>query len=352
MGSRTPTEVNIRAALFASAMLLFLSIHGCVATTLPTSTQVKRVPELPRWLSTTICFASAQEAAQLLGAEDEYTRRMTPLDRSLRVRTSMPITTREHLQHASQAAVDWTSQELTQWSPAIQQIAEALHGLAIPLPARIVLIRTNGEDELNANYTRSHGIILPRVPSSPTYTPNIVSLLAHELFHIASRVGPTSFRDTTYALAGFHRVTPGPMPPAFEYRRLTNPDALTHHHAVKVRSRNQGYVLVVPVLSSRLSQKELTRNTTLQRAVDLRLAPLSAAGIFQIDDEQLMTMPVSDTNYAAITSLNTRYIIHPEEILADNFALLIQHRAGYQITIDHPKILDRLLMILRERDSS
>ncbi|MEC8022605.1 MAG: hypothetical protein VX223_01635 [Myxococcota bacterium] len=352
MGSRTPTEVNICAAPVALAMLLFLSIYGCVATTLPKSTQVQRVPQLPQWLCTTVCFASAQEAAHLLGTQDECRRRMAPLGRSLRVRTSMPGATRDDLQHASRAAVDWTTSGITPWAQAVQQIAEALQGLTIPLPAQIVLIRTNSEDELHANYTQSHRITLPRAPSSPTYTPNTVSLLAHQLFYIASHVGPTSFRHTTYALAGFHRVTPGRMPPVFEYRRHTNPHAFTQHHAIKVRSRNQGHVLVGPVLSSRLSQKELTRNTTVQQVEDRRLALFSAAGIFQINDERLMTMPVSDTNYPAIAPRNTCYTIHRKEILAGNLALLLQHRAGYPTTIDHPKTLDRLLVILHGRDFS
>jgi hypothetical protein len=48
------------------------------------------------------------------------------------------------------------------------------------------------------------------------------------------------------------------------------------------------------------------------------------------------------TNYNEKAALNTEYAIHPEEVLADNFALLLKRRAGHPVKAARLDVLDKI----------
>jgi hypothetical protein len=58
----------------------------------------------------------------------------------------------------------------------------------------------------------------------------------------------------------------------------------------------------------------------------------------------VMLDPATVPEYFTAIGLNTRYIIHPEEILADNFTLLVRGERKVRT----PRILDELKRVLAE----
>jgi hypothetical protein len=50
---------------------------------------------------TTLHFATVEEAEQILGTSDAYTRTMTPLDRSLQMKSNTALTETDFLNHAT-----------------------------------------------------------------------------------------------------------------------------------------------------------------------------------------------------------------------------------------------------------
>jgi hypothetical protein len=238
---------------------------------------------------------------------------------------------------------------LEEWRPAVNALTKALQRLSLPLPSRILIIRTDGTDELAANYTRTNAIILPR-PASDTSSKTLkdrISLLAHELFHIASRHAEPELLDRLYALAGFHRVDPGRLPAAIASRRLTNPDAMSYDHAITVSHRRFGAQDVIPVLVSRVRRYQIRPSIRLSSVMSLRLMPLDSEGRFQAATRETAGFGIQETDYVARTGINTGYIIHPEEIIADNFALLVLKYSGYAETAKRPEVLERLATTLQ-----
>jgi len=121
-------------------------------------------------------------------------------------------------------------------------------------------------------------------------------------------------------------------------RDRVNPDALSHRHAVDVKTPT-GMRRVVPILQIDASLVDALR-------VDdpfefLRVKLVSADG--EVFD-------MHDTDYVARVRQNSDYIIHPEEILADNFALLCRRRAGEDVVINQPLLVDQLEAALQPHD--
>ena len=270
-------------SLLLSLLVWALGITGCTHATPARSTAPTGVLEAVRSDNQAIDFASVDEARAVLGKADSFTRRLSDLDRSLRLRTPMHVTSDQHREHARQAARPWSAAELDRWRPAVEALSNALKAYYLPLPTKILIVRTDGSDELGANYTRASAIILPR-PISEAATTSLtekIRLLAHELFHIASRYGGPQFVDTLYDTIGFQRVTPGPLPKPIARQRLTNPDAMGYEHALLVNHNTRGH-------SSWCRYCYLDRRpqigptTSLGAIFDLRLLPLDAEKRFII----------------------------------------------------------------------
>src|SRR5262249_19796821 len=70
----------------------------------------------------------------------------------------------------------------------IDELSRAIEGLGINLPS-IDLVKTTGEEEFNAEYTRERAILFPqRLTGLATTQPrSAFFLLAHELYHVLSR---------------------------------------------------------------------------------------------------------------------------------------------------------------------
>ena len=290
-------------------------------------------------LSAKVRFASADEAAALLGAEDDFTRALSAFDRQLRTKRTDDVSDTQFRAHAAQSALAWTDDEQNAWADTIAQLHAALEGLHLPLPDEVVLVRTDGREEFGANYTRQNAIVLPRKDELRDESHRF-GLLAHELFHVASRRGGDAFRNGAYGLLGFVPVAPRSWPDAVEARRITNPDAHTSHHAVEVRAGDD-VVLVVPALTSKVPIAEAVVAEPFFSIIDLQLLPTTPTG-WVLDDDKRRSRSVGETDFMQRVAKNTHYVLHPEEVLADNFALLARRRAGQPRDVKDAAFVDGL----------
>ncbi len=164
--------------------------------------------------------------------------------------------------------------------------------------------------------------------SIPTTNPrNTFFLLAHELFHVFSRAD-SRLRDNLYALLGFEFVLGFQYPAEMESGRGSNPDAFEYYHAVTVQAGSER-VQVMPLLFSRLPLSEVLRLTNIMESLNMALVSVdtTTGEARRGDDGHPIAYNLDNTNWVALMSRNTSYIIHPEEVLADNFATLMEWRA-------------------------
>ncbi|HMQ50169.1 MAG TPA: hypothetical protein PKA00_22380 [Saprospiraceae bacterium] len=217
----------------------------------------------------------------------------------------------------------------------------------------IGLIKTRGRYYGDAvYYTREKNIVIPEEELQTASDATLRRVLLHELFHIYSRYHPPQ-RKSLYELIGFYPLEQAPeWLGCLDASLLLNPDGIDYHWCIRLKIPSDTVVRAVP-LTFYLRPSQFPR--TYFDYLNFQLFALQEQdGRLYLDakDEALLRIP--DDFYAQIGT-NTDYIIHPDEILADNFALLalthsddFWHRMGkYQGR--NREILEKMAQILSTR---
>lgn len=301
-----------------------------------------------------ITFASREQAIAILAAGDAYTSRMSQFDRMLRLKSTAPVTQAQFLERVAANALDWSGPERERIAPLLQRLANALAGYLLPLPPEVLLIKTTGNVEIGDGYTRANAIVLPQT-SLVVDDATLYFLLAHELFHVMTRHDP-SFRALAYAQIGFRIGPEVQLPEAIAPLQITNPDAPRNDSFIDVRKGGRT-ITVVPVLLSRSAVFDPEIGYTLDKYWSLRLMaitrPSSAARptaqfhngtpTAQLRNGAPVLLRLNQVDgFIEQIGTNTRYIIHPEEVLAENFALLATGAA-----VAEPQRIEALRQLLK-----
>jgi hypothetical protein len=268
-----------------------------------------------------IAFATVDEGRAIVMTRDEYIERLGPLERSLKAKSAEAVSEGEFLALAASAVRPWTAEERTAVQRAFEAIAPDLDKLRLPLPPRVVLIRATGAGEGGAPHTRGHAVVMTdgafREPARLSF------LLAHELFHVASR-HDRRWRDAMYATIGFVAIDELVLPPPLAQRRITNPDAPRLDVAIRVRSGGQ-VLWVAPLLQASVDRYDATRGAEFFATMQLVWLKVGRGDgpprALADPPRQFRTADLAD--FAEQVGRNTGYVIHPEEILADNVAQIM-----------------------------
>ncbi len=288
-----------------------------------------------------LVFASAEESRRILSTQDAFVERMSPFDRAARMKTDREVSDRAYREFAASAALDWEQHEKSTIDTAFRQIRPSIARLSLPLPGRIYVVKTTGREEGNAAYTREKAIVLPKsILASPER--EIRRLLAHEVFHISSRTHPT-LASLLYESIGFYYCREVEFPAKLAPRKITNPDAPKNDHCIQLQVGGEK-VWGVPILFSRTPRYELSRGGEffqyLQLALLLVEGPAEPGTPRLLYDSRGPRLVGLDqvSGFFEQVGRNTEYIIHPEEILADNFALLVLGERN----VGSPEVLARI----------
>ena len=290
-------------------------------------------------------FASQAEGRQILGARDDFVQRLSPFDRSARKKTDKAVSEAELLDFIGKNVVDWTKEEMETVQAAIQAIQALLGELPLSLPRTVQFIKTTGTEEGNAAYTRGTAIVLPK--SELAKTPKeLQKLICHELFHILSRQNP-ELREELYGIIGFTKCNEIKLPPELERRKITNPDAPRNDHFIRLQIDGHES-LAVPILLSSSETYDVRRGGEFFAYLQFQFLVVETNGGAQTfkaaydgSSARLVEMQ-RVSGFMEQIGRNTDYIIHPEEILADNFALLVLKEEK----VASPEILRKMKEIL------
>jgi hypothetical protein len=287
-------------------------------------------------VSSRIHFATAAEGGAVLATEDEWVRQLSAFDLRARMRTVEPISLETFLAFLAGTARDWTTQEKEYWTSVVDRVSTAMAGLNLSVPD-VRLIKTTGADEFGFAYSRNRAVVLPqaRVDLAGDDPQWDLFLLAHELFHLLSGENQGKLL-ALQELLGFVAVGGIDYPSELEDRRISNPNPgeYSYDRALPVET-SQGPALVVPVLRTNISLQEVIALPTdgppaILNHVEVVLLPVDTltGEVLRHDNGTLRMHGPSDTDWLARMQRNSSYVIHPNELLADNFALLIQWRSS------------------------
>jgi len=278
----------------------------------------------PATAGTVLRFADVDEARQLLAADDEWMRATSELQRRLIMGRSEPVTLEAFKRWNAGAARPWTEPMRQRCERALAQIAPQWQALRIPLPREVLLIASNGQESAGAPYTRGNGVVLPHLDKAPVESDPMV--MAHELWHVASRPAP-ALVTRLYAEIGFDPMPALAFPGAWAPIRLANPDAPENRHAMRLSVEGR-QALVAPVLVA--ARTELQPGETFFNVLDVRLLEVQPDGKVSravLRDGQPVWHRVNGSHdYLRRLGGNTGYVIHPEETMADNVALVVSQR--------------------------
>jgi len=294
--------------------------------------------------STQLTAASAEQGRTVLTTPDDFLRSLSPFDRSARLRTNGPVSHEQFTNFVAQQAVEWTDRERSLLGDVALIVSNRLAGWNLPLPEFIPVIKTTGLEEGDAAYTRGTAIVMPASDLTKPAA-ELEHVFLHELFHVLSRRNP-KLRDAFYSQIGFQPCGPVALRPDYAARKLTNPDAPIIEHQLKGRV-GEREVHVMPVLFSREATYRAGDTRPFFAYLEFRLMEVEqgANGWQPVirDGGPAFHQPADVGNFFEQIGRNTGYIIHPEEVLADNFVLLLQGKQD----VPNPEILTRMAETLR-----
>ncbi len=306
------------AIRFVAAMAPILYLHG--ADSLRAAAEESDRVQAGQF---TFVFATQEQGHAVLGVRDRYTSAMSPFDRQVRMRTDEDPGEQAFLDFTAAAVKPWSTEARETFAVAIEKIKPALSRIKASGTSEVLLVRTDGKQESGAAYTRGSAIVLPAGDAMAAVRRD--SLIAHELFHVISR-NDSELRDELYKQIGFRRSGTISLPGELAGLKLTNPDAPEINHVIDLKVAEDQTITVAPVLYAK-GPFDPRDARSLFGYLEFRLMEVTEIVGKRYVAKLLEGKPVMHQpnipDFHRQIGRNTKYIIHPEEILADNFALLI-----------------------------
>jgi len=270
-------------------------------------------------------FVGVEEGRSLIAGDDDWIQATSDFQRAATLGAPPPVSRERLREFLATTVLPWPAEEESRWQAAVATAMARIVALHLPVPPEVLLVNTDGRDAAGAPYTRGNAIFLPTRALAPRDgVPPDAFVIAHELFHVISRKQPF-LANRLYALIGFQSVEALVWPIAWLPARIANPDAPLDRHAMRTTVEGRE-VWLMPVLVAR--RTELRPGETFFSVLDLRLLEVTV-------EPGRPTLPVMQGSapawhspaqapaYVARLGGNTGYILHPEETIADNVALLV-----------------------------
>jgi len=299
--------------------------------------------EFPIAEGTVVRFADVPEGVAALSVRDDYIQQLSPFDLQVRTRTPQPVSEEEFVAFRGKHVIPWSDREVETLRPLVADIARKIAPWKLPMPSVILLVKTTGGEEGAAAYCRGPAIVLPRnmVEGSPTRLANI---FPHELFHVLSNQNP-DLRKALYATIGFQPCNEVRLPPSLAALKITNPDAPRNNHYITVTHNGQPTELM-PVLVAKMPFNAASGGN-LFSYLQFRLMELeNVEGERRprlVNGQPVLLDPANVSGYHEQIGRNTKYIIHPEEVLADNFVYLLDGRRD----LASPQVVTRMADVFK-----
>lgn len=324
--------------IFALAPFLLLFIFQCEA-----QTPVNKIAHSPQ--KTTFLLDSAT-AAQVItqDAYDRFFDRVTPCEMSIQMKQALgkgTPTERAAYQAFLQSDMDNFTASESRWVASIMQevfsTCQKFHSEI--MPDSLLLIKTKGNHYGDGvYYTRGNCIVIPADVLRKADRSAFKSTMYHEVFHVYSRLNPNK-RNQLYQLIGFEHIGLDQLdiPSPLKDRVLYNPDGVDFGKKINLRLEDGSSISAIPIIYSNADGYQQGKGPFFSYLeFNLFQVQQTPAGRWQV-----LTKPDGLTSWLSIPQLpdffrqikdNTSYIIHPDEVLADNFSFLMLDKDGKKIS--------------------
>lgn len=331
--------MKLTKQLFSLVVLVLLL--SCNAQTAKTVKQ-KTIAVEQKVEPITIEFATVDQAKKLLTTEDAYTRAWSKFD--IESKSNKVGSTREDFfTHTAAQTMEWTDEEKQKLEDSFARIMKSINDqkFNLQLTESVSLVKTTSKEEGGAvGYTRNNYIVLTESMKGMS-SENSDYLLAHELFHVISRKKP-ELRKKLYSLIGFKMMNEVPYPDAIAEYRISNPDAIQNDSYINLTVGEEQVSCMMILYADRPYDGGSFFNYLnigfLRLEGESSMKPVIGA-----EGPEIYALSEVSGFYEQI-GRNTNYIMHPEEIMADNFTYAVLGKEE----LANPELVEAIKKILRE----
>ena len=287
-------------------------------------------------------FATRAEAQMLITDIDNFTNKLNSFDIDLRLGKKDGRKS-ELLRLAMNETLNWGDEEKKKISAAFKSLQTKIDKLKLKInyPHEVILVKTSMKEEMNvAAYTRKNWIALGESYINKSTKEELEYMLAHEMFHLLTR-NNREFKKSVYSVIGFNVAERELFFPIdIIEKRISNPDIEQYDSYAEftINGNKQKCSMII------YSKIPFTPGKSLSDYLSVGLIPLNDNLIPLQDDGKTVIYDIEQAeDFYDKIGRNTKYIINPEEILADNFAYLLVQKKD----LPNPEILTKISDILK-----
>ena len=306
-------------------------------------------------------FADWGKGKELLSKPDDYVNNLTEYDLSIRLKSTDPVTKKEYLDYASSQVLNWTVEEQKLMKAVVKEIKLLGKDYKLMFPKTIYFIQTTGQEESGAVYCRGLNAIiipknkiLPEFNSMEDYMYEIVNenrkqFLDEQLLRFCLSnlfdlylVNNPKIKEKLCNSIGYYKTGSLKLPTEAEKRRISIPGFENKYYFKGIVGDEE--LNLMPLFFSNLKYDEriggnlgdYLKFAFVRVNIGEECTPIMRNGKIRIVNREYVE------NYMATIGYNTEYIDYPEDILAENFVLLLQKISWVQ----SPSIISKMKEIL------
>jgi len=281
-------------------------------------------------------FADKETAIKILTANDEYLTTMKPIEIALQIGSPTADKTIEELKaHYAANVLEWPEAEKALMKALLVTHKKKLAKISHMLPDTVYFIKVADAVESGIPHTRGNAFVSPSRRTSIS-----TKLFFHQIFHILSRYNRIK-RASLYNIIGFRPCYFQPTEEVDKYT-IRNPEAPFTEFFLPVEIDDRDtYVM------SYLHTTYEGFDPTVERGFDGHIT----GDLIEVTVDKGICKPIIKAdgspsiykhedvpNFYEKVGHNTKFDIHPEEIIADNFAFLMMDKKD----LINPEILEEI----------
>jgi hypothetical protein len=258
---------------------------------------------------------------------DRYFERIQELDMKIQMnsisRGDKVTLLKDYKLHLQNSVMEWSDLEKTFVGNVMEKAFELVNAINPDIfPKEIIMIKNNmnhyGEGVF---YTRENSIVIPLNTVQNQDSADFLKTMIHEVFHIYARYEPEVKREL-YERIGYRKIEAPAIPEILKKRVLLNPDGVDYNYAINIKRKSTGQeITAMPIIFSKYLNY-MPAKTDFFDYLEFALFEV-ADGEIQVTRNGESTVRIKNvTKFYEQIGTNTQYIIHPDEVLADNFVIM------------------------------
>jgi len=248
--------------------------------------------------------------------------------------TNVEVVKKLYKEHLAKSVLPFTEIEITKIEIVLNKVFKMCQQTAPDVfPLKLNFIKTNmNHYGASVFYSRENNIIIPKNMLRQQLDEEFTTAIIKEIFHIYLRQKYWK-RVELHKLIGFYEIPELEIPEPLNEKLLINPNGVNYRYVIRnIGDINDSLYSAVPLIYMPDNQKY--RNLSFYSNLEFSLYKVRGEEVLINEDGSSTVDMKTIQNFYEQISRNAVYIIHPNEILADNFSLLVFWRSGKKTLLE------------------